>query len=225
MQISQVQSGTAGTTSAAAGQLGKDAFLQLLITQLRYQNPLSPMNNEAFLGQLAQFSQLEQMQQLNDNFSSSMLLTQSLNNSAAAGLIGKYVRAGGDAVHLPESGSVQLGYYLPQPAASVTLSVLDANGRTVRTLEAPASDAGSQQLTWDGRSEDGARLEAGEYRLAVDAVDAEGNPLQALTLIEGRVDGVTFENGTAVLLVDGQQVPLSSVLDVFVPATEGGDGQ
>ena len=228
MQISSVTPGVVDATRAAQPQneMGKDAFLQLLVTQLRYQDPLSPMENEAFLAQLAQFSSLEQMQQMNENFEASMLLTQSLNNSSAAGLIGKHVRAAGDSAVLQNESSVDLGYYLPGSAASVTVTVYDSGGAIVRVLPAgDASEAGSGQVTWDGRSETGDQLPAGEYRFTVEALDVEGNAVPVSTLINGRVDGVTFENGNALLLVGGEKIPLSSVLEVSIPITEGGDSQ
>ena len=225
MDVQSVQSVASSAFTAATGtsDLGKDAFLQLLVTQLRYQDPLSPMENEAFLAQLAQFSSLEQMQEMNSNLEDSMLLTQSLNNSAAAGLIGKNVRASGDEVPLEAGGTAKLGYVLADSAEHVTVTVLDESGRVVRVLEATGLESGSHSVDWDGRDSSGETVAAGTYRFEVDATDTDGNPVASVSWVEGRVDGVTFRGGSAFLLVGDREVPLSSVIDIYIPGTEAGD--
>jgi flagellar basal-body rod modification protein FlgD len=93
MAISATQNVTAAqsTTAAAKNTLGKDEFLQLFTSQLKYQDPLNPMDSTAFTAQLAQFSQLEQLYNMNDNFSNLLGYMKSLNGSVAAGFIGKTV--------------------------------------------------------------------------------------------------------------------------------------
>lgn len=220
MQIGSTTSAATGTdTQGVQGSsrqaLGKDDFLKLLITQMRYQDPLSPMDNSQFLSQMAQFSSLEQMQNLNDSFDQSMLLSQSLNNSSAAGLIGRHVRASGDGVTLGTTGSVELGYFLPQEAATVTVTVLDAQGREVRTLVPDGTAAGAHKLDWDGADLDGRRVAAGSYTFKVSARDADGADISATSVVTGLVQGITFKNGSAYLLVDGREVSLSEVLEVY----------
>lgn len=201
--------------SSAGGALDKDAFLQLLITQLRFQDPLSPMQNEQFVAQLAQFSSLEQMESLNSKFDDLSLLTQSLNNSSAAGLIGRQVRASGESVRLGAAESVEVGYFLPSEATEVTMTIYDGQGRAVRTLHPSEGAAGAHRLTWDGRDDAGVRLPAGDYKLQVEAKAAGGEAVSALSVITGPVEGVTFKNGSALLIVNGVELPLSSVLEVF----------
>ncbi len=220
MQISSATSAanTSGSQSAQGGSratLGKDDFLKLLITQLQYQDPLSPMDNTEFIAQMAQFSSLEQMQNLNASFEDSMLLTQSLNNASAAGFIGRHVRASGDAVELGTSGPVELGYFLPAEAETVTVTVMDDQGRLVRTLVADGTTAGAHRLDWDGSDSDGRRVAAGRYSFAVSAQDAEGSAINATSVVNGLVEGVTYKNGSAYLLVDGREVSLSEVLEVY----------
>ena len=193
----------------------RDAFLQLLITQLRYQDPLSPMENEAFLAQLAQFSSLEQMQQLNANFTSSMALAQSEANSSATGLIGRYVRASGDTVSLPPEGNVSLGYFLGSEA-TVDLTIYDSKGVAVRHITLPEGESGSNEWQWDGRNDAGERLASGDYTFTVEGQNANGETVNAATTVLGRVEGITFQSGTAELIVNGREIPLSSVLEVFL---------
>jgi flagellar basal-body rod modification protein FlgD len=220
MNISSTTAATAATaTTGVQGTsreaLGKDDFLKLLITQLQNQDPLSPMDNSQFLAQMAQFSSLEQMQNLNASFDESMLISQSLSNSSAAGFIGRHVRAAGDGVTLGTTGSVELGYFLPSDAATVTLTVLDEQGREVRTLTADETTAGAHRLEWDGADLDGRRVAAGSYTFEVSAKDADGLDVSATSVVTGLVDGITFQNGSAYLLVDGREVPLSEVLEVY----------
>jgi flagellar basal-body rod modification protein FlgD len=220
MQISSTTAATTGTgTQGVQGSsreaLGKDDFLKLLITQMRYQDPLSPMDNSQFLSQMAQFSSLEQMQNLNESFDQSMLLSQSLNNSSAAGFIGRHVRASGDGVTLGTTGSAELGYFLPTDAATVTLTVLDDQDREVRTLVADGTTAGAHRLEWDGTDLDGRRVAAGSYTFKVSAKDADGVDVNATSVVTGLVQGITFKNGSAYLLVDGREVSLSEVLEVY----------
>src|SRR5690554_5797965 len=140
MEISALTHPSSTPTAERGTGVSRDAFLQLLITQLRYQDPLSPMENEAFLAQLAQFSSLEQMQLLNANFASSMALAQSEANSSATGLIGRYVRASGDSVSLPPEGNVSLGYFLGSDA-TVELTIYDSRGVAVRHVTLPEGAA------------------------------------------------------------------------------------
>ena len=215
MEISSLTNAASSAAAPRATGVTRDAFLQLLITQLRYQDPLSPMENEAFLAQLAQFSSLEQMQQLNANFATSMALAQSEANSSATGLIGRYVRASGDTVGLGAEGQVSLGYFLGADA-SVELTVYDAQGVAVRHVTLPEGQSGSNEWRWDGRNDAGERLAAGTYTFTVTGVDANGGSVNAATTVLGRVDGITFQSGTAELLVEGREIPLSSVLEVFL---------
>jgi len=195
--------------------LGKDSFLKLLITQMQYQDPLSPMDNTEFVAQMAQFSSLEQMQNLNAKLDTSMLLAQALNNSATAGLIGRHVRAAGDGVQLGATGEVELGYFLPKEAATVSITIYDDTGNAVRTLVPSGTSAGSHRVAWNGADLEGERLPAGRYTFDVSAKDEEGLDVGGATVVAGLVEGVSYHDGGSYLLVDGREVSLSDVLEVF----------
>lgn len=217
MEITSTTSATQfGTTPAASREtMDKDSFLKLLITQMQHQDPLSPMDNTQLLAQMAQFSSLEQMQNLNASFETNLLLTQALNNSAAAGLIGRHVRASGDTVALGESGGVELGYFLPVEAEMVTITIYDSQGREVRTLVSDQTDTGAQRFTWNGNDLSGRRVAAGDYRFSVSAKNENGAEIPATSLVSGLVEGVTYRNGGAYLLVGGREISLSEVLEVY----------
>ncbi|MBK8231928.1 MAG: flagellar hook capping protein [Candidatus Eisenbacteria bacterium] len=218
MEISATTSQTdLGLTSTLAGgsELGRDEFLSLLILQMRNQDPLDPMENQEFIAQLAQFTSLEQMMSLNQKFDDSMVLTQSLNNAAAAGMIGRTVRANGSQVDLADAGGTEVGYFLPVEAAEVTLKLFDDQGVLVRTITSSEGTSGPHHMTWDGKDDLGDRVAAGRYQLQVSAKDETGAAVDALTVVSGKVEGVTFKNGGALLLINGQELPLSSLLEVY----------
>lgn len=207
--------GAAGATGSplSPAVLGKEDFLRLLTVQLAHQDPLDPVSNEAFVAQLAQFSALEEMQSMNQGLAASRLLEESINNSLATGLIGREVRAEGDAVRLSGDGPAEFTVDLAAPAR-VAVTVRDAAGAVVRTLAIGALPAGESRVLWDGRSDAGERLAAGEYRVSVEAVDGSGAPVAATTATAGEVTGLRFLSGRTYLVVNGREVPLEDVREI-----------
>lgn len=194
--------------------LGQDAFLQLLATQLQYQDPLDPMDSTAFVSQLAQFSELEQMTNMNQTLQTSTQYLASLNNFSATGLIGKQVLVTGDSVQLTEGSSTTVTYNLDGEAAQVTVQIMDAAGNVVRTIQAGAQAAGVQNITWDGLDENGNAMGAGEYTYTVTATAADGAAVTSAAYAQGTVTGIQFDNGAAYLTVNGQEVPLSAIIQI-----------
>ncbi|MBC7186094.1 MAG: hypothetical protein H5U38_03565, partial [Calditrichaeota bacterium] len=199
--------------SGPGGTLGKDAFMNLLVTQLRYQDPLQPMENTEFIAQLAQFSSLEQLWYMNANSQTNTLLLQSLQNTVMSGFLDREVWATGGRVWVPESGEVTLHYTVAGPA-QVTVEVLDAAGQVVRTLQVAAQQGGDQECTWDGKDSTGQRVASGAYSFRVKAVDESGAQVSATPYTVGTVTGVRFNNGSAQLLLDGLEVSPSDLVMV-----------
>jgi len=201
-----------------ASVLGKDDFLKLLTVQLQNQDPMTPLENHELVAQLAQFSSLEQLENmassLQNNLDLNLLLTQVLNNTAAAGLIGKEVVASSSQVSLAGTGSADLRFELDGDAASVKVSIMDETGAVVRTLEAQDLAAGRNVITWDGTDEAGRRAAEGTYTIKVEALDAEGATVGAKTLVIGEVLGVRYRDGQAMLLVGGTEVGIGDVLEI-----------
>ena len=200
--------------------LGKDDFLKLLTVQLRYQDPLEPQDNTEMVSQLAEFSSLEQRENMNQNLASSLdldlILTQVLNNTAAAGLIGKSVLAGGNSVAIDASGGpASIGFDLSANAESLTVTVYDENGTLVRTIEETGIEAGRQSIEWDGKDSNGNAVSEGTYTFRIAATDGEGNSIDVKSLVRGRVDVVKFINGEAVLVLDGIEVAISEIIEIY----------
>jgi flagellar basal-body rod modification protein FlgD len=214
-------SSTATATSAATGKstLGKDDFLKLLIVQLRNQDPLDPMKGTEFATQLAQFSSVEQLSNINTNLTDSIaanqLMTQSIGNSLAATMIGKDIKASASSFTLTGSNTVNIGYTLGNNAATVDVKVYDSAGTLVRTIKAVNTEKGDGSVAWDGKNDNGSQAAAGTYSVKVDAVDLAGTAVTATSFMTGTVTGVRFTANGTVFVVDGVEVPLSQIIEVL----------
>jgi flagellar basal-body rod modification protein FlgD len=217
--LQQAFSSGGGTAEATTSQsLGKDDFLRLLTTQLRNQDPLNPMENTEFVAQTAQFSSLEQLQNMNKSLERMMAQAGGTSAASGAGLLGRTVMVNGSPVALEAGRPTRIGYTLPPGASSVALQVLDASGKAVRTIAAGQQGRGLHQVAFDGLDDEGRRLPTGAYTYRVAAVDASGRLLAGVSTGSGRVSGFNVEQGELVLLVGDQRVPLGAVVGVL----EGG---
>ena len=201
-------------TETKSNELGKDAFMELLVTQLQYQDPLSPMDSTAFTAQLAQFSSLEQLTGINDNLEYLQLYQSSINNSQAVSFIGKDIKAIGDTVNLVDGISGGLPFELFDDATEVSVNIYDSDDNLIKTIDGGALSTGEHILEWDGLDNEGNSVNDGEFKFEVTAVDEKDNPVKVYTYISGRVSGVTFQNGIASLLVGGHEVPVGDVIEV-----------
>jgi flagellar basal-body rod modification protein FlgD len=194
--------------------LGKDDFLRLLVTQLQYQDPLNPADSAQFTAQLAQFSSLEQLGNINDNIGGLQLSQTALNNSQAVNFIGKTVTSSGNSIHLTDGVSDDLQFELGADAKAVFMSIYDAAGNYVKTIGSGALSAGEQTLKWDGADQAGNRVSDGAYTFEVAAVDADGNMVNTKTFTSGMVTGVTFKNGSLCLLAGNKEIPVDTVIQI-----------
>ncbi len=208
----------AAATERIQKELGKDAFLRLLITQLNYQDPLSPMQNEAFVAQLAQFSALEQMQSINrnleDSINADILLNKAMNNSLVTTLIGKDVIANTSLISLSDHTNVDLGFRLNSPAKEVTVEIYDATGKQVRTIKMEGVSAGEHYVQWDGKDQYGKSLPPGQYTFEVKVNNGE-TTTSADTFIRGTITGVRYDEGVAYLLIGNLELSLGDVQQIL----------
>ncbi|MCP4583188.1 MAG: flagellar hook assembly protein FlgD [candidate division Zixibacteria bacterium] len=198
--------------------LGKDDFLNLLVTQLRYQNPLEPMQDTEFIAQLAQFSQLEQLENmsgsLDTNSEVDYIMSQTIANTMATTLIGKGVVAEGSSFSLTPGENVDLGFHLNAEAATVTINILDENGSKVKTITQDDVTKGNHTISWDGRNSNDTPLAPGEYSYEVHASSQTGEEITASRRVIGVVDSVKYMDGKAYLIVGGYKLDLSSIIEV-----------
>ncbi|MEW6417089.1 MAG: FlgD immunoglobulin-like domain containing protein [Nitrospirota bacterium] len=193
--------------------LGKDDFLTLFITQLRYQDPLDPLDSTEFTSQLAQFSSLEQLTNINEQMDNLMLFQNSLQNTLTTSLIGRKVKFDGEEIYLKDNA--EINYTLSEDASEVKISISDSSGNIVREVNLGTQTAGNKNYVWDGKDSNGATLPEGKYTIKVEAYDADGNPVEATTSIWGTVTGVTFEDNITYLIIDGMtKIQLSDIKEI-----------
>ena len=201
--------------SAANKTLGQEAFLNLLIAQLRNQDPLNPVDNTQMIAQLAQFSQLEQTKQMTDALSTFVQQQNNANATSLVTLLGRQVTASGSSVSLTAGTPPSLSYQLSGNASKVTVQVLNAAGAPVRTYALVNQAAGNQSIAWDGKDSSGNRLPPGMYSFGVTATAANGSPVTVQTTTIGTVSGIKFEStGPMVTLDSGQAFSPTQILSV-----------
>jgi flagellar basal-body rod modification protein FlgD len=210
---------TSTSSTSGSSMLAKDDFLKLLITQLQNQDPLNPMEGTEFATQLAQFSSVEQLANINETLTDSVtvnqLMTQSIGNSLATTMIGKDIKATGDSFTLSAGNSIDLGYTLGDDAATVTVKITDAAGSVVRTMTINNADKGDGTVTWDGLNDNGSRMPDGTYSFSVSAVDSAGTTVDSSSYITGTISAVRFTTSGTVFIVDGVEIPISQILEIL----------
>jgi len=213
--LESVGSNVTSTSISESNILGKDDFLNLLITQLQYQDPLSPLDSAEFTSQLAQFSSLEQMSNVNTNLEMLQLYQASINNSQAVGFIGKTIEALGNSLGVTDGVADQIHFELADDASDVLVYIYGSEGNLVKTIQPGSLIAGEQSVEWDGTDNDGNKVSDGAYTFEVIATDSNANTVSATTLITASVSGVSFKDGTTYLVAGNQEIPIGSVFKVM----------
>ena len=192
-----------------------DAFLQLLVTQLQYQDPLSPMDDKEFVAELAQFSSVEQLTEINSGIDKLSTQGKEQEMLGAVNFIGKTIEASGNAVSLTDGDATAVTFTLPEDASTCLVNVLDSTGNIVRTVDLGASKAGSVDFTWDGKDYDGNTLDDGQYQVSVTAANAAGDALKVTSTMTGTVTGITQVSGTYYLDIgNGRNVAFTDITNV-----------
>jgi flagellar basal-body rod modification protein FlgD len=206
----------ANSPTAAAVDEAKEAsdrFLTLLVTQLRNQDPLNPMDNAQVTTQLAQISTVSGINKLNDTvaaLSASMAAGQYLQ---ATGLVGRDVVIAGNKLTLAE-GKAPYGMAIAKDADTVTVTIKDPAGIVVRTIELGGQKSGIRTFEWDGMDNAGKALAAGDYTMSVTAT-SKGGAVATDVLTIAKVTGVApTAQGTILMLGSLGTVALSEILQV-----------
>ena len=208
---------TAPVPTNPKANLGKDQFLQLLVAQMRYQDPLNPMDGQQMAAQLAQFSSVEQLLNINKALESQGSAQSTLANlvagSSALSAVGKTAIASADAIEVTTKGKLpaQLAADIPSNAKSATLVLYDQNGQAVKTKSLGSVNAGRQSFDV-GSFGDG--VGTGIYRLAVEVTDATDAVNGVPTYLSGRIDGVRYTPTGPVVTIDGIALPFSGVSEI-----------
>lgn len=202
-----------GTSSksqtSALKNLGKDEFMKLLLAQLKNQDPLKPLDGTDFAVQLAQFTSLEQLNNLNTELQAQSVNQMTLGYAQSVNMIGKEVVSNSGNTLTANGQPLKLNYNLASDAQSVAISILDKNGKLVTTWEETDQKAGMNEATWDC-----SKVENGDYTFQVTAKDASGEPVTADTMTSGVVTAVHFRSNQILATINGREVPLSDIVEI-----------
>ncbi|MFN3076906.1 MAG: flagellar hook assembly protein FlgD [Alphaproteobacteria bacterium] len=223
-QASQAAAPNAAVGGAAAAQkkFNQDmgTFLNLLTTQLKFQDPLSPMDSTQFTNQLVQFSSVEQQVTANSNLEKLIALQKTNQTSAALSYLGQTVEA--DTTKLPlVDGQANLTYTIPSQVNTATVTVRDSSGAVVYNTSID-NTVGQHDFTWKGTDNFGFPQKDGAYEVSITATDASGASVPVATRTLAKVTGVSSSNGTTqIALGGGIEIDLSKVLGVtLAPQTK-----
>lgn len=199
--------------------LGKDEFLTLLVAQLQHQDPLNPMDDKDFTAQLANFSSLEQLTDINSGIQALTAQAGTQDMRTAVSYIGRDVRAAGNSVSVESGKASTVYYYLDATAESAYVNLYDVNGNIVRTVQLGGQQAGEHTFEWDGLDWAGKTAPDGVYYVYMAAQDASGSAILTDTEVSGRVAAVQSYNGSNYLrLTDGRVVDFNKVYEVVDPS-------
>ncbi len=201
-----------GAPANDIGDVDKLDFMNLLVAQIQNQDPMSPMDNAAFTEQLTQFSMLDEMQAIGSKLDDSMLMSQSLNNTAMLGLVGKKVTVAGDHIWI-ENGEVSPAAIDTSGTGTATVEVKDETGLVVASYSRQITP-GLTDISWDGKDADGELLDDGEYTFDVTLVNPEGVNLDATSLMTGPVNSLRYENNIAVVSVADAEYYVAEIYQV-----------
>lgn len=204
----------AGRVNAGGQMLASNfqTFLSLLTTQLRNQDPLSPVDSNEFTAQLTQMAGVEQQLLTNDLLTSLLRAQQGDGLTGASQYIGKDATAVWSATRF-EDGEANWSYELAADATDVTLQVLDGSGKVVWSGPAPDKTNGMHDFKWDGATTGGGQVDdGGVYTLKVLAKDGAGKDVDSQVLIRGRVTGVEMYDNTPFVIIGKSIMPVSSLI-------------
>ncbi|OOV96420.1 flagellar hook assembly protein FlgD [Pseudomonas sp. MF4836] len=202
---------TAATNSATGKKaLGKDAFLQLLVTQLKNQNPLDPQDNSEFVAQLAQFSSLEGITTLNDSVTAISGNYKSSQALQASSLVGRSVIVQSGTTQVDTTKSMTGSITVPSSVAGVTVTITDKDGKAVKTIDLGSQVAGTSSFTWDGTKTDGTKADPGNYTFKA-STTIDNTAVALVTYLPATVNSVTISQtgGELMLNLAGLSSPIA----------------
>ena len=214
--VTSIDNSKTVTKMADDGVMGKDDFLKLLIAQLSAQDPLDPMGAQDFSAQLAQFSGLEQMTNVNANLEILQKLQTASQNTSSLNLIGKTVESYGNAFNHSANSSETLSYSLASDAVSVRIDMFDSTGSQVDMIRIDNQGQGKNTASWDGNDKHGNPLPAGTYSFTVKADNQAGAPIAVDTFSSGLVTDVVFGEDETYAIVNGIELPISTIKRVSI---------
>lgn len=213
--ISSVTSGNAnigGSIMSQNSAMGKEDFLTLMVEQLKNQDPMNPADATEFTAQLAQFSSLEQLFNINSSLEEMGSGTAEMQRLSALSMIGTEVVSKGSEFTF-NGEPLKLGYNMDESAEQGVLYIRDSTGNTVAAKPLTQMSEGQHLLEWDGMGDSGNQLPQGKYNVAISAFNGE-DPVAAHPLVQSRVIGVDMEDGNDTIVTDSGKFKLAEIESV-----------
>lgn len=197
-------------------EFSSDAFMELMLAQLKHQDPTSPAKTEDMMAQMAQFSSAAGIKELKETATEMMGSLQSNQALQASSLVGRSVLVPGQTAYRSEGGTIAGTVELPASTTNLQVDVFDGTGQRVRQLNLGPRAAGGATFTWDGRADDGTELPAGDYSIAAHA-PIEGKSESLDTAVYADVESVSLGGSGAsptLNLAGSGSVNLSQVREI-----------
>lgn len=205
-------------------QMDKNDFLMLLVAQLNHQDPLNPMEDTDMTSQLAQYSSLEQLTNMNTTLESMLQQSTEERMNTAVGYIGKSITANGYSVTKTDTQVSSIHYNLGESVTSLKVNIYDSDGDIVRTDSLGSQEPGVFEYDWDGRDDAGNLVDNGTYSVGMLGEDVDGQQVMVQTQVSGLVTGVVAEDsGYYLRLADGRYVNFNFVTEVVAENQIDGD--
>jgi len=204
---------TAAATKPTEEELGKEEFLTLLVAQLKNQDPLNPLDATDFTAQLAQFSSLEQLIEINNNIGDMQEGLTTQENANILDYIGKTIKANDTTITVDDGVTGSIVYTLDD-SLDVNIHIYNAEGIEVRTINAGQQDPGEHSLVWDGLNNNGTEVQNGTYIFDIRALSENGQTIPCESYFAGKVTGISYKGGTPFLMIGTREINPESVLEV-----------
>ncbi len=220
--VASTQSNPApAVTNTPNGELGKDAFLKLLVAQMRFQDPLEPVSNTEFVTQLSQFTGVEQLVSINEGLNVLQIQQMGAANAQAASFVGKEIEVESSTLQVfNDTSSLSGSFALKGDAASIEVKIRDSSGAVVKTVELGNHASGAVDFTWDCKNENGNMVAPGVYRFDAVAKDENGNSVSWEPRVRGVVSGVSYSNGYPELLIGVIRASMSDIRGIYAQNME-----
>jgi flagellar basal-body rod modification protein FlgD len=198
--------------------LGKDDFLKIMITQMKNQDPTAPFKPEQMAAEMAQFTSVEQLQNVNQNLAKMADRNQPLERLAMTNLIGKTVTVDRDRFAHTEGTNESLGFALPRDAKQVKVALVADTGEVILETDLGPQKAGEGTFAWDGLKSNTLPAKNGNYMMRVEARDENDSPIPTTGQSQARVIGVSFEGNEPFFLVGDarsqQKVSMKNIIRI-----------
>ncbi len=204
------------TENSLKSPLDMDAFLNMFLAQLKNQDPTNPLESYELASQLAQFSTVERLSEINKNMVQQLDALNAINYSQMAQMVGKDVVGQDDGIQFYE-GQTSTSSYDLQASANVTVNILSEDGTLVKRIPLGVQESGTHHVDWDGTNDSGQTVMEGRYRVYIEAVDGEGNSIPVENKASGAVHAFRLINGKPYLVLGHEKglcLPIAAVRQV-----------